>query len=283
MLKLYSPAKINLFLRVLNKRVDGYHNIASLFQAIDLFDIMNFEFSKEDQFSCSDSSLPMNSSNLVIKAINVFRKNTGLKHSLKVHLEKKIPMLAGLGGGSANAATTLWAMNKLHNNPISTEDLIFLAKDIGSDVAFFLSEGTAYCTGRGEKITKVEPLQKKTIWIVWPKSGVSTPDVYKNVNIKETDNTSPEHFLEMFLMGSPKYVNDLELPAFALMPELAQLKQKLLNKGFQTVMLSGSGTCFFCIGSCYPPDDEDLSCFRVSFLNRHPNQWYNEGYKNGNS
>src|SRR5262249_13981075 len=108
MLTLLSPAKINLFLRILGKRPDGYHELASLFQAIDLADTIHFSLSDADHLTCTDPAIPVDRSNLIWKSVNLFRRKTGLNFHLKIHLEKKIPHQAGLGGGSSNAATTLW-------------------------------------------------------------------------------------------------------------------------------------------------------------------------------
>ncbi len=118
-MKLFSPAKLNLFLRVLSKRKDGYHEIASLFQAIDFGDILTFALSDKDKLTSSDPSIPHDRSNLIFQAADQFRRQTGLHFGLEVDLEKKIPTQSGLGGGSSNAATTLWALNELHGRPVS--------------------------------------------------------------------------------------------------------------------------------------------------------------------
>lgn len=153
---LFSPAKINLFFRVLKKRDDGYHEIASLYQAIDLGDTLNITLNECDELSCSDPSLQTDESNLVLKAAALFRKKTALALYIKVHLHKQIPIQAGLGGGSSNAATTLWALNKLANCPASFQDLALWSCELGSDVAFFFSKGAAYCTGRGELFSSLD-------------------------------------------------------------------------------------------------------------------------------
>lgn len=137
MLSLHSPAKINLFLRILHKRADAYHELASLFQTVDLSDILHLSLSETDSLVCSDKTLAVDSSNLIIKAANLFRKKTGIDQGLSVHLEKKIPMEAGLGGGSSNAATTLYGFNELCGRPATEAELISWASEIGSDVSFF--------------------------------------------------------------------------------------------------------------------------------------------------
>ncbi len=144
MLTLNSPAKVNLFLRILRRRSDGYHDLASLFQAISLYDTIHFALSDHDELTCDKPGIPTDSTNLILKAADLFRRKTGLKFGLKAHLEKRIPHEAGLGGGSSNAATTLWALNQLHGQPASPDELIAWSGEIGSDITFFLSHGTAY-------------------------------------------------------------------------------------------------------------------------------------------
>lgn len=157
MLTLISPAKVNLFLRVLGKRPDGYHELASLFQAIDLADTLHFTLSKHDHLTCTDPAIPLDNTNLIWKTVHLFRRKTNHQFPIHIHLEKNIPIQAGLGGGSSNAATTLWALNELLNTHIPSETLTAWAGEIGSDVPFFLSTGTAYCTGRGEIVKSLPP------------------------------------------------------------------------------------------------------------------------------
>jgi 4-diphosphocytidyl-2-C-methyl-D-erythritol kinase len=137
-------------------------DLASLFQAISLSDRMSFTklptTAKKDEMTCSDTTLKVDSSNLVIKSLELMRQKTGRKQYFRVHLEKIVPMQAGLGGGSGNAATTMHAFNALCGYPASLEDLKLWSGAIGSDITFFFSTGTAYCTGRGEIIQSLPPL-----------------------------------------------------------------------------------------------------------------------------
>jgi 4-diphosphocytidyl-2-C-methyl-D-erythritol kinase len=251
---LFSPAKINLFLRILRKRDDGYHELASLFQTIALGDILDIALSSQDSLICSDPSLPANSSNLVWKAAELFRCKTTLDFGFKIHLQKNIPSQAGLGGGSSNAATTLFGLNQLLGQPASKKDLISWAAEIGSDVPFFFTQGTAYVTGRGDIIKDLPPLPfpKEKFWIVKPTQGLSTPEVYKALNLQNLSNRDPLKALQNFLNGQPDFYNDLEEAAFSLFPELAFIKTTLLRSGYDPVLLSGSGSAFFCRGSQNP-------------------------------
>jgi 4-diphosphocytidyl-2-C-methyl-D-erythritol kinase len=274
MLTFSSPAKINLFLRVLNRRDDGFHELASLFQAINLCDTIHFSLSDQDELTCTDPSLPTDGSNLIMKALQLFRNKTKLNFSIKIHLEKKIPHQAGLGGGSGNAATTLWALNTLMGSPASTGELLTWSSEIGSDIPFFFSEGTAYCTGRGESVQSLPSLPPQTLWIVKPPQGTSTPEVYRKLDLSQLVKRHPEETLQEFLKGSPHYFNDLEEAAFKALPELFSTKQKLLKLGFDHVLLSGSGSSFFCLGNPHTTKLNNFSFYSVSFINRSFYSWY---------
>ncbi len=274
MLTLFSPAKINLFLRVINKRPDGFHNISSLFQAIDLGDILTFQLHHEDVLTCSDSTLPTDSTNLILQAVNLFRRKTGSNLFFKIHLEKKIPVEAGLGGGSSNAATTLWALNILSKLGLTSSTLKEWGAEIGSDVAFFLSTCTAYCTGRGEKIKEIAPLSSCNVYIVKPSTGLSTPAVFKQLKASTAEKQQADTDFEQILCNKISYFNDLEKPAFKINPDLYFLKQQLINKGFKTVLMSGSGSSFFCIGEGELKSEENLYIYTAKFINRKVNEWY---------
>lgn len=246
MLKFFSPAKVNFFLRVLGKRSDGYHELASLFQTIDLGDTLTFAFSKEDSLTCSDTTLPCDSSNLVAKAVDLFRRKSGLNFSIHIHLDKQIPTQAGLGGGSSNAATTLWALNALHHSPFTEQELQMWSSEIGSDIPFFFSHGTAYCTGRGEKVCDLPPVPLlEPLFLFKPKEGISTPAVYQALQLDECSKDDPEKLLAGFYTGNPSFLNDLENPAFRLLPLLNDYKKELIKKGCSIVAMSGSGSSFF--------------------------------------
>lgn len=274
MLTLRSPAKVNLFLRVLSKRLDGYHEIASLLQTVGLFDTLSVEPSLMDVFTCSDASLPTDDSNLVIKARDLFRRKTEIKTSFKIHLDKRIPCEGGLGGGSSNAATTLWALNQLTGQPATVELLKAWAAEIGSDVAFFLSEGTAYCSGRGEVIKNLPVQPAASLWLLKPPYGLSTPRVYQALDMGKVSKADPKELLCSFQAGTPHYVNDLEAVAFKLLPELGLLKE-MLKESDSSVLMAGSGTSFFVIeGKELPMLPHGFFQATVPFVNRVSDQWY---------
>lgn len=273
-LTLYSPAKINLFLRIMGRRPDGYHELASMFQAVSLFDIIHFSLAEQDQLTCTDPGIPVDGSNLIQKAITLFRAKTGLTFGVKVHLEKNIPYQSGLGGGSGNAATTLWALNQLCGTPATLKMLSSWSAEIGSDIPFFFSEGTAYCTGRGELVHSLPSLPATDLWLVKPLEGLSTPAVYKQVNLALLPPRDPVGALQQITKGKSDYFNDLEIPAFTVMPSLANLKQRLLEAGFSSVVMTGSGSGFFCFGKGQPPVVPGLISHPVRFCNRSADQWY---------
>lgn len=263
MLTLRSPAKINLFLRVKDKRLDGYHNLDTLIQTVDLCDTLYVSLAKEDYITCTNHLAPTDDSNLISKATKLFRVKTGIEDKLHVHLVKRIPIEAGLGGGSSNAATTLWAFNELCGKPATLQQLMQWGAELGSDVPFFFSEGTAFCMGRGEIVQRLPAFTEQKIWIVKPHFGSSTAEVYRNFS------PSSVHFPSESL-----YFNDLEPIAFSLKPQLAKLKNELLAMGFATVVMSGSGSSFFCIGQISSLSIPHTFCYNVAYINRKSSCWY---------
>lgn len=274
MLKLRSPGKINLFLKILNRRSDGYHEIASLFQTIDLFDEISFTPSDKDVFSCSNPSVPTTDQNLILKAMALFRKKTGYLHTFSIHLEKKIPLEAGLGGGSSNAATTLWAMNEFSGRVASNEQLLQWGAEIGSDIPFFLSHGTAYCTGRGEKIEEIDALPfYKNYTLYKPNFGLSTAVVYKNLCLKNLVQRNPKDDLDRHFNGKPLFYNDLESVALSICPELLDFKNQLSKFDLQNLTMTGSGATFFCTGFHKLDLAIDWQC-NVNVIQRNRQLWY---------
>jgi len=271
-LTLLSPAKVNMFLRILRRRDDGYHELASLFQTVSLFDTLDFWLRAEEEpcepdvplcsMEVAEGSLcadliPTDESNLVMRAMLLFAERTGSTQRLHCRLLKRIPAQAGLGGGSSDAATALHAANRLAGFPASEDELIRWGGELGSDVSFFLSRGTAYCTGRGELVEPVAPLQPARCWLIKPQIGLSTPQVFGALGLsagEELPGADPQELLDQFSdsVDDAPYINDLEPPAFSLVPLLAELHADLGRLGFTAVMMSGSGTTFFCIGEPSP-------------------------------
>ena len=302
-LTLQAPSKINLFLRILRKREDGYHELASLFQAVSLTDTLDF------WVECADSSkpicsmevspdsvgragIPTDETNLVMRALKLFADKTGTKQRVHCRLHKNAPAQAGLGAGSSDAATAMHAATRLAGFPATQQQLIEWSAELGSDISFFFSRGTAYCTGRGEIIENVPPLPDTPCFLVKPADGLSTPAVFKQLGLNKgqaLDGPDPRKLLADF-QASVKggtFLNDLEPPAFAVMPKLDKLRMDLKALGFDAVMMSGSGSTIFCIGrpavagAAWKEDivqKHGASIFEVRFCQRSPNEqlWYNE-------
>lgn len=270
----FSPAKINAFFRTLFKRDDGYHEIASLYFALDFGDILEVTYHEKDTFSSNVTSLTGGVSNLVIRARDLFRAKTGIDEPLSIHLTKNIPMEAGLGGGSSNAATMLYAMNALFGKPLQDIELMELGSTIGSDVPFFFSSGAAYCTGRGEKIKNVALMRQEEIWLLIPKGlASSTPKVYGACIPGEVSTKDPKELLESFLSLNFSKANDLEPAAYRTTVGLEEVAQSLAPC-FSHVALTGSGSAFYATGRTAKALPENVDVILSRTLERQGDSWY---------
>ncbi len=274
MIQLFSPAKVNLFFKLNGQREDGYHNLQSLFQAVSLGDTLTFKHSQKDSFKSNLELLGFNDQNSIIKALFIFRKETGFTSPIEIFLDKKIPTEAGLGGGSSNAATTLWGLNELFGRPASLETLFNWANKITSDSSFFFSAGTALCEGRGELVQNMPALLEESVWLVKPSRGLSTEKVYAESKNHTPITNKLDELLKKTYSKTPIYSNDLEPPAFALYPELKTLKEELIEQGFGSVFMTGSGSTLVCIGKNRPIAKKTVQIFPVRYISRPPNQWY---------
>jgi 4-diphosphocytidyl-2-C-methyl-D-erythritol kinase len=241
-----SPAKINLSFRLLGKRPDGFHEIDTIMTKLPgLADEITITPATEFSFTCSDASLPTDGKNLVVKAANALSEKSGQALSYLIHLEKRIPHGAGLGGGSSNAATTLLALNGQLASPLPAVELHTLAAALGSDVPFFLYAGAARCTGRGEIITAAPAPPNHPIILFKPGFPVSTPDAYRHCLDAEPIPSIP---FASQSYGGLSLVNDLEKAVFAKYRYLAELKVWLLNRrDTKAALMSGSGSTMFAI------------------------------------
>lgn len=240
-----APAKVNLTLRVLGRRADGFHDIETLMAPLNLADCLEVELkdSAGAVFSCSDPTIPTDGSNLVCKAVTAFAAATGRKFGVRIHLEKRIPHGAGLGGGSSDAASVLKALNELLSAGLATEDLEKIAASIGSDVAFFIRGVPAICRGRGERVEPVGGVPSAEILLVKPPFPVSTAWAYGAwAGAEKLRETFPA------MLGSIAMVNDLEAPVFSKHLQLPVLKRWLAARpGVVAVMMSGSGSTVFAV------------------------------------
>lgn len=251
-ISLKAPAKINLFLEILGKRDDGYHEIETVMQEIDLVDNLQFEEIREGvKLKCNNKNIPSDENNLVCKAANLIVNECGIKKGVLISLEKNIPVGAGLGGGSSDAATTLKALNSLWKIGLSDVDLMEFAARLGSDIPFFIKGKTALCRGRGENITPIEVKSEMNYLIIFPHINISTTTIYRNLKI---DLTKKRKDVSFFLNAlkyskvadiSKLLFNRLEEVIFATYPDLLRVKSSLEHFDFCGLSVSGSGSAFF--------------------------------------
>ena len=251
-ISLKAPAKVNLFLEILGKRDDGFHEIETIMQEIDLADSLQFEETQEGvTLECNDKNIPANQDNLVCKAANLILEECGIKKGVLINLEKNIPVGAGLGGGSSDAATTLKALNSLWKVGLNNEELMEFAAKLGSDIPFFINGKTALCRGRGELITPVEVRNRMDYIILFPRVHISTETIYKNLKIDLTKKRKDvSFFLDALKYSevasiSKLLFNRLEEIIFATYPDLLQVKSTLESFDFCGLSISGSGSAFF--------------------------------------
>ena len=245
----HAPAKINLSLRILGRREDGFHEIATRMVALQLADELTFTLdgpAGSMAFSCSDPTVPADASNLVVKAAHLLQQAHGPLPGVKIHLQKNIPHSAGLGGGSSDAATTLLALNDLCQLGQTPAELHALAASIGSDIPFFLTSGMADCTGRGEIIALVSsPIPDWPILLIKLPFAVPTPWAYQQWR---TSLEIPGIDYAPQTLDDQTLVNDLERPVFQKHFILAHLKQWLRQQpGVRAALMSGSGSTLFAI------------------------------------
>ncbi len=250
-----APAKINLYLLIADKRPDGFHNIDTLMAKVSFYDELLFEIDKTDgiELVCDGLWSPAGEDNLVYKASDLFYKTIGKKPSVKITLIKNIPAGSGLGGASSDAATTLLALNKLYLEPIDKDTLLSMTARLGSDVSFFLDGPQAICTGKGEKVSKLDSIFPFMALVILPDLSVSTKTVYENFKADlDMFNTLKEQIKPLFLKNRidllPKLcANMLAKTCFALNNELALLKTEIEEICQLPVLLSGSGSALFVI------------------------------------
>ena len=243
-----APAKINLFLRVLRKRADGYHDIVSLMQKITLYDELIFSpIPTGIVLNCPGSDLPTSEDNLVFRAAQSIFAYANYPSGVEIKLTKKIPLAAGLGGGSSDAATTLIALNKICSLNLKKNELMKLGAKIGADVPFFVFGNNALASGIGDKLKILQDLPKINLVLIKPQFELSTKMVYENLNLRLTtgkNNYSIPRFLKMGDIIRELH-NDLESVSLEMHPELADLKQMLLRHGALGALMSGSGPTVF--------------------------------------
>lgn len=247
-MRLTSYAKINLGLRVLRKRPDGYHDIETILQTIDLADTIDFQpTSGKIEVRCEHPAVPEDEDNLAYRAARLLKGESGTKKGVRITITKQIPVGAGLGGGSSNTAATLVGLNRLWNLNLTEEQLLPLAVRTGADVAFFLRGGTAYATGKGEKLRFLPSAPEMWLVLFYPGFRVSTAWAYKNLKMGLTKRFKYIS-LGSVLKGGLCWRNlvdcldnDLEHPVGKRYPIIRKVKAALISWGALGVAMSGSG------------------------------------------
>lgn len=258
MIMVKAHAKINVALNVNEKLENGYHNVDMVMLPLELHDRIEFEFlppEYETTITCDDLSLPCDESNLIVKAFKVLEKHYDIKKKFRIHTHKIIPLSAGLGGGSADAAVVINTVLKMLKISPSQEELISLAKEVGADVPYCLFNKPARCKGIGEKLDFIDVKKKYGVLIVKPKKGVSTAAAYSTYdNLPEKEFSNIEELIDGLKEGNDEVVaknmqNGLEKASMLLIDDIAEIKNKLLQDGFKMVLMSGSGSSVFALST----------------------------------
>ena len=273
-----SPCKVNLLLNILGKRPDGFHELETVMYPISIFDRLSFSRGNHGiELSCSDPALPTDSRNLVYRAAEAFFRIAGIKDGVGIYLEKKIPLAAGLGGGSGNAAVTLLGLNELFDEPLGEEQVQEIAASIGSDVPFFLQKKPALAIGRGEKIQPLDrfpAIQGAAFLLVHPGFGISTAWAYQQLASFPTALNGQSGRAQKLISllqtstlqnAGPELYNSLEAPALEKYPLLALFQEFLRQQGAEAALMSGSGSSTFAIVKSQAAAEKLAEDFRRKF------------------
>jgi 4-diphosphocytidyl-2-C-methyl-D-erythritol kinase len=271
-LSLKCPAKINLTLGIRGKRPDGYHELESIMQSISLADVLSLSSQPSGiELSSDNPKLSVGEDNLICRAARLLNEHLGLNQGAKFSLQKRIPLAAGLAGGSTDAAGALRGLNHLWQLGLSKAELEDLGGRLGSDIPFCLSGGTALARGRGEQLT---PLSVKTGWwlvLVRPPIEVSTAEVYRNFSLQRVKRQpQTEAMIESLSKADLKgiaenMVNVLESVTIRMHPQIGEIKAEMLKRGAIGALMSGSGPSVFGIVEGYAPAIKLAAAFRDSF------------------
>lgn len=252
-LEILAPAKINLFLELIGKREDGFHELETVMCCVNLYDRLQFGCRSDSEVLLRESGrvqgMPDSKDNLIVKALQILQAKTGCSKGMEIEIEKGIPIQAGLGGASSDAAAALIAGNRLWELGLDSAQLLELSAELGSDVPFFIHGGMAICRGRGEIVSPIESVNRFPILIAKPPIGLSTPEVFSHCSIAETTQScSP--LLEALQMGNAKaigesMINRLEEAAAKVSDWGIRMKEAFQKADCMAHQLSGSGSCYF--------------------------------------
>ncbi len=249
-----SFAKVNLGLRILGKRDDGFHEICTVFQTISLHDDLTFEESESIELTCSDPTIPVDRRNLILRAAELLRERFRVTDGSRIHLVKNIPSPGGLGGGSSNAAVTVLGLAHLWGLEIPKAESHAMAAELGSDVPFFLQGGTAFGTGRGEIIEPLNDAVGPYMLVVTPPVSVATSVAFAALQVPSLTIEGSKRILRVCRddagsldLHHTVLINDFERSVFLAYPQIREVKQTLLDLGAANALLSGSGASVFAV------------------------------------
>lgn len=257
-IRLRAFAKINLGLKIVGERPDGYHEIRTIYQTIGLHDTLEVSLHPDRRaihVECDDPSIPAGPGNLIFRACELWRKARKFKGGISVRLSKRIPAGSGLGGASSDAAATLLGLERLTDNRLPLTQRFQLATQLGSDVPFFLVGGRALGIGRGEEVYPLPDLPRRFCLVIFPGFNVSTAAAYREAGrLLRSELTRLPKVFNMSTFGAWPHLpreewgpaeNDFERVVFARWPELARLKRQLFRAGAESASLTGSGSAVF--------------------------------------
>jgi 4-diphosphocytidyl-2-C-methyl-D-erythritol kinase len=262
-LALDAPGKINLFLEILGRRPDGFHEIETVMQAVDLADRLEFwrRPAGEIGISISGGEAPADESNLAVRAARLLREESGRSEGVHIHIAKQVPTGGGMGGGSSDAAAALRGLNRLWKVGAGLDDLTRLGAQLGSDVNFFLRGGLAVCRGRGEIVEPISGTVRAGFLLHFPEIRTSTREIYAKLGFPLKDSRHSYNglleglFRDDLAAAGRGLFNRLETPAFEAYPQLAAAKEKLRESKPCGALLSGSGSTIYVLAA---PGDLDV-------------------------
>lgn len=277
-----SHCKVNLLLNILGKRPDGFHELETVMHPVRVFDHLSFSRSGNGiELTCNEPTLPTDSQNLVFRAAALFLQTAGIHEGVRMHLEKRIPLAAGLGGGSGNAATALLGLNELFSKPLTDAQLNHLAATLGSDVPFFLQDKPAVGIGRGENIQPLDffpSLRGAALVLVHPGFGISTAWAYQQLARFPTAlNGRPGRAQQLVSLlqkeslqtAGAAFYNSLEAPALEKYPLLFLFQEFFRQQGAAATLMSGSGSTTFAVAENPPAAQQLADKFRTRFGDRN--------------
>ena len=248
--KLLSPAKVNLFLRVLRKRPDGYHELQSILQPVSLFDeiSLSVESGRGSSLLCSGREMPSGGDNLAVAASRLYLEEAGIRKKVSIAIKKNIPIGAGLGGGSSNAAAVLVGLNRVLRE-FTDRGLLRMAASLGADVPFFVRSTSSFVEGMGERVEVLSDFPLLHYVILFPGKSLLTREVYESWERPEPppEKVDPVSLAERFRGGDFPLENSLEAAVFAVFPEILSLREIFQSLGARFVLVSGSGSSVFSV------------------------------------